>query len=76
MSAMTIRFEEELYNRLQSAAKNLHASKSYVAKQAIRAYLNELEEDMQDYNDALESLKDSGTIYSLEQIKRECGLED
>lgn len=76
MSAMTIRFEEELYNRLQLAAKNLNASKSYIAKQALRAYLSELEEDLQDYDEGIASLKDAGPVYSLEEIKRECGLED
>ena len=43
---------------------------------AIQNYVLELQEDIEDYNDAVEALKDDSPTISLEEVIRKSGLAD
>lgn len=77
MSSMTLRFEDDLLIRIKEVAAHFRLSKGQIARRALEAYITELEEDIEDYNKAIEVLNNSdGTAESLEDVMRECGLDN
>ena len=74
MAALNIRISDELSNVLAKSAKYLDRPKGYVVRKALEAYLQELQEDIEDYNDAIEASKDNSPNISWEQVQRNCGL--
>jgi predicted DNA-binding protein len=76
MAALNVRIPDELNNILVSSAKELERPKAYIVRKALKAYLQDLKEDTEDYNDAVEILKQNNPKTSWEEVKRECGLED
>jgi RHH-type transcriptional regulator, rel operon repressor / antitoxin RelB len=70
--AIAIRLPEELENKLTSLAKRTKRSKSFYVREAIEHYL----EDIEDYYLGMEVLKNPGQIYSLEEVRKICGLDD
>ncbi len=76
MAALNVRIPDELSNVLTKSAKYLDRPKGYLVRKALEAYLQELQEDIEDYNDAVEALKDDGPTFTLEEVMQEFGLQD
>jgi RHH-type rel operon transcriptional repressor/antitoxin RelB len=70
--SIAIRLSDDLESLLESVAKKMKRSKSFIAREAIETYL----EDMQDYYKGMEVLKNPGRIYSYEEVRKELGLDD
>jgi predicted transcriptional regulator len=74
MSVVTANIPDELNKALTEVAKSTERSKSHIILKAIQNYVLELQEDIEDYNDAIEALKDDGPTISWEEVQRNCGL--
>jgi predicted transcriptional regulator len=71
----SINISESLNNRLSITAKEMHQSISTIVQDAIKLYLEELEEDKKDYKDALAILEDNSPTYTLEEVAKELKLD-
>jgi RHH-type rel operon transcriptional repressor/antitoxin RelB len=67
-----VRLEPELEARLESLSKATGRSKSFYAKEAIRQYI----EDREDSLLADKILNRNEPVFTLEDVKRELGLDD
>ena len=67
---LAIRLDVEIEARLERLAKRTGRTKTFYAREAILEHLADLE----DYYLAVESLQNSGRIYSAEEAKRELDL--
>jgi len=76
MSVITARIPETLNKALTEVAKSMERPKSFIVLKAIQNYVLELQEDIEDYNDAVEALKDDSPTISLEEVIRKSGLAD
>ena len=76
MTTISAQVSDELYKSLNDVAKQLHRSSSYIIREAITSYIEEMKEDIEDYNDAVEILARNEPTISLEEIERKYGLED
>lgn len=76
MTTISAQVSEELYKSLNDIAKQLQRSSSYIIREAITSYIEEMKEDIEDYNDAVEILARNEPTISLEEIERKYGLED
>ena len=76
MTTISAQVSEELYKSLNDVAKQLQRSSSYIIREAITSYIEEIKEDIEDYNDAVEILARNEPTISLEEIERKYGLED
>ena len=74
MSVVTARIPDALDKDLTEVAKSMERSKSFIILKAIQNYVLELQEDIEDYNDAMEALKDNSPTISWEEVQRNCGL--
>ncbi len=74
MVALNVRIPDELNNILVSSAKKLERPKGYIVRKALEGYLQELQEDMEDYSEALKRLNQHNKTIPWEQVQRECGL--
>jgi predicted DNA-binding protein len=74
MVALNIRISDELSDILTKSAKYLDRPKGYVVRKALEVYLLELQEDIEDYNDAIEILAQNNPTVSWEEVQRNCGL--
>ena len=70
--AIAIRLPEELEDKLSALAKRTKRSKSFYVREAVESYL----EDVDDYYIGMEVLDNPGRIYSLEEARKACDLED
>jgi RHH-type rel operon transcriptional repressor/antitoxin RelB len=70
--AIAIRLPEELENKLSLLAKKTKRSKSFYVREAIESYL----EDVSDYYIGMDVLENPGRIYSLEEARKACELDD
>jgi len=70
--AIAIRLSEELENKLTALAKKTKRSKSFYVREAIEHYL----EDIEDYYLGIEILNNPGRIYSLDEVRTICELDD
>jgi RHH-type rel operon transcriptional repressor/antitoxin RelB len=70
--AIAIRLPEELESKLTALAKRTKRSKSFYVREAVESYL----EDVEDYYIGLEVLENPGRIYSLEEARKACELDD
>lgn len=68
---MGIRLPEEIDQRLAVLAKRTGRTKTYYAREAILRYI----EDFEDVYIALERLENPGPRMSMEEVKRELGLD-
>ena len=66
-----VRLEPELEKRLERLAKKTGRTKTYYAKEAIRQYI----EDHEDYLLAEEVSRRNEKTFSLEEVRRELGLD-
>jgi predicted DNA-binding protein len=76
MTTISAQVSDELYKSLNDVAKQLQRSSSYIIREAITSYIEEMKEDIEDYNDAVEILARNEPTISLEEIERKYGLED
>ena len=67
-----VRLEAELEDRLKKLADETGRSKSYYVREAIREYL----EDREDYLLAIAVLERKEPMISLQDMRRELGLEN
>jgi len=72
MMAIAIRLTEELEHQLTLLAKKTKRSKSFLAREAIENYLA----DISDYYVGMDVLENPGRIYSLEEARKACELDD
>lgn len=72
LMSIAIRLSDELDKRLTKLANKTHRSKSYYAREAIARYIEELE----DYYLAKSVQDNPGTVYSIEEVEKMCGLDD
>ena len=70
--SIAIRLPDALEHELSETAKKMKRSKSFLVREAIENYL----EDINDYHAGMESLKNPGRIYSSEEVRKELGLDD
>lgn len=77
MSTVTARISDELNDRLSRLAKKIDRPKGYIIAKAIEEYTIELQEEIDDYNDAMEILARNEPTITWEEIQRKHGiLED
>lgn len=76
MSVITARIPDTLNKALAEVAKAMERPKSFIVLKAIQNYVLELQEDIEDCNDAMEALKDDSPTISLEEVIRKSGLAD
>jgi predicted DNA-binding protein len=74
MSTITARISDDLDKALTAVAKKAERSKSFIISKAIQNYVLELQEDFEDYNDAIAILSQDNTRISWEEVQRNCGL--
>ncbi len=70
---LAIRLDKELEERLPAAAKRSGRTKTALARKAIEEYIEDLE-DIALLEEALKN-PDAGKTVSLEQMRRELGLD-
>jgi RHH-type transcriptional regulator, rel operon repressor / antitoxin RelB len=68
-----VRLPKELDERLAKLAKETGRTKSYYARRAIAEWLDEREDDLIALQ-RLEEVERGGRTYSLDEVKRELGL--
>ena len=76
MSTITARIPDDLNAALIEVAKQTERSKSHIILKAIQNYVLELQEDIEDYNTAVEVLAQNNPTYSLEEVMKELGFEE
>lgn len=76
MSVVTAQISDDLNKALIEVAKITERSKSFIIAKAIQNYVLELQEDIEDYNDAVEIDARNEPRISLEEIERKYDLED
>ena len=76
MSTITARIPDDLNAALTEVAKQTERSKSHIILKAIQNYVLELQEDIEDYNDAERILAQNNPTYSLEEVMKELGFEE
>lgn len=76
MAVLSVRIPDKLNNILAKSAEYLDRKKGYLVRKALETYLQELQEDIEDYNDAVEELKNDSPTFTLEEIMQEFGLQD
>lgn len=67
-----IRLDKDTESRLETLCKETGRTKSYYARKAIKEFI----EDREDYLRAVAALEEGGKIYSLEEVRKELGLDD
>lgn len=70
--SIAIRLSTELEKRLGDLAKKTNRSKSFYAREAIERYI----EDLEDYYLAKAIQSNPGKIYTSDEVRKLCGLED
>jgi RHH-type rel operon transcriptional repressor/antitoxin RelB len=70
--SIAIRLSPETEKRLTALAKKTHRSKSFFAREAIENYI----EDLEDYYLAIAVQANPGKIYTAEEVRKMCDLED
>jgi RHH-type transcriptional regulator, rel operon repressor / antitoxin RelB len=70
--AIALKVSPELDKRLTTLSKKTHRSKSFYAREALELYI----EDLEDYYLAIAIKDNPGKIYSSEEVRKMCGLDD
>jgi len=69
---LAVRVPEELESRLGNLAEKTGRSKSFYIRKALEQFI----EDQEDYLLAVSVLKENNKSFSLEEVKKNLGLED
>ena len=75
MSTITARIPDDLNAALTQVAKQTERSKSHIILKAIQNYVLELQEDIEDYNNAVEVLARNEPTTPLEEVMKKLGFE-
>jgi len=75
MSTITARIPDELNVALTKVAKLTERSKNHIIYKAIQNYVLELQEDIEDYNAAVEVLDRNEPTILLEEVMKKLGFE-
>lgn len=67
-----VRLDEETEFRLEELCKKTGRTKSYYAKKAIKQFI----EDQEDYLLAVAALEEGGEFLSLEEVRKNLGLDN
>lgn len=70
--AIALRISSELEKRLTILAKKTNRSKSFYVREALEHHIEELE----DYFLGKAIMESSEKIYSAEEVRKMCGLDD
>lgn len=70
--AIALKISPQLDKRLTALAEKTHRSKSFFARAALENYI----EDLEDYFLSKSILENPGKIYSSEEVRKMCGLDD
>jgi RHH-type rel operon transcriptional repressor/antitoxin RelB len=70
--AIALKISNELDKRLTALSLKTKRSKSFYAREALECHI----EDLEDYYLALAVLENPGKIYSSEEVRKMCGLDD
>lgn len=76
MATLNVRIPDDLNDILVKSAKHLDRAKGYLVRKALEEYLLELQEDIEDYNDAIEILAKNEPTVPLEEVMKNLGFED
>ncbi|MET3109457.1 RHH-type rel operon transcriptional repressor/antitoxin RelB [Oxalobacteraceae bacterium GrIS 1.18] len=76
MSAVSIRLPDDVSTRLQDLAQLTGRSKTFYMIEAIREYLDDLEDLYIAENRLIEIRAGRSKTYSLEEVERSLGLAD
>lgn len=76
MSTVTARISDELNDRLSRLAKKIDRPKGYIIAKAIEEYTLELQEEIEDYNDAMEILARNEPTIPLEEVITKLGFAE
>jgi predicted transcriptional regulator len=76
MSIITARIPDDLDKTLTAIAEKTERSKSFIISKAIQNYVLELQEDIEDYNDAIAILAQDNTRISWNAVQENCDLLD
>ncbi len=76
MTTITSRIPDDLYKSLSEIAIQSERPKGYIIRKAIQNYIAELQEDLQDYKDAVEILSRNEPVVSWEEVQRKNGWLD
>jgi len=76
MTTISAQVSDELYKSLNDVAKQLQRSSSYIIREAITSYIEEMKEDIEDYNDAVEILARNEPTTPLEEVMKKLSFED
>ena len=72
--AINIRMDETLLANLDSYAKELERTRTYLIEKAVSAYLDKLDEMIADKR--IDEIKEGKTeVYTLEEVAKKLGLE-
>lgn len=74
MAKLNIEISDELNDFLVTIAKQRDIQEDDIVRKALLTYLEELKEDIEDYNDAIEILAQKNPSYSLEEVMAELGI--
>jgi len=74
MTKLNVEISNELNNFLTNIAKQLHRQEDNIVREALQAYLEEMQEDIEDAEEALKRLNQNSKTIPWEQVQRECGL--
>lgn len=76
MAYLNTRIPEELKNNLISISNILEIKKADIVRKALKNYLLDLQEDIEDVRDAEEILAQNNISEDWEDVKKELGLMD
>ena len=76
MTRLNIEIPQKLGDALSSIAQQIHLKEEEIVCNALKAHLQDLEEDIEDYNDAMEILAQNNKTISWEEVQRKHGLLD
>jgi len=68
MHSLNIRIPDKLNDQLIILANSLKVSKSHIVRKAIKSYLLELHEDIEDYTDAIRISAMNNPSHSLGEV--------
>jgi len=68
----TVRMDDKLANRITLLANRTGRSKTYYVNETMSRGL----EDIEDYYLAMQVLEEPGKVFSLNEVKKELGLEN
>jgi len=76
MTRLNIEIPQKLGDALASIAQQIHLKEEEIVCNALKAHLQDLKEDIEDYNDAMEILAQNNKTISWEEVQRKHGLLD